>query len=164
MPIYEFYCEDCNTLFNFFSKTINTTKIPKCPKCKKKTLSRQISWVAFAGRAKEDSNLDDLPFNGSQMERAMQMLAGEADNINEDDPKQAANLMRKLTDMTGIKLGNGMDEALRRMEKGEDPEKVEAELGDILEEEDPFSLSGKKTIRGKTTRKEPLKDETLYDL
>ena len=164
MPIYEFYCEDCNTLFNFFSKTVNTTKKPKCPKCKKKTLSRQISWVAFTGRAKEDGDLDDLPFDGSKMERAMQMLAGEADNINEDDPKQAANLMRKLTDMTGVKLGDGMDEALRRMEKGEDPEQVEAELGDILEEEDPFSLSGKKSIRDKTTRKQPLKDETLYDL
>ncbi len=164
MPIYEFYCEDCNTLFNFFSKTVNTTKKPKCPKCKKKTLSRQISRVAFTGRAKEDGDLDDLPFDGSKMERAMQMLAGEAENINEDDPKQAANLMRKLTDMTGIKLGDGMDEALRRMEKGEDPEQVEAELGDVLEEEDPFSLSGKKSIRGKTTLRQPLKDETLYDL
>ena len=164
MPIYEFYCDDCNTLFNFFSKTVNTTKKPKCPKCKRKTLSRQISRVAFTGRAKENGDLDDLPFDGSKMERAMQMLAGEAENINEDDPKQAANLMRKLTDMTGIKLGDGMDEALRRMEKGEDPEQVEAELGDVLEEEDPFSLSGKKSIRGKTTRKQPLKDETLYDL
>jgi putative FmdB family regulatory protein len=164
MPIYEFYCEDCNTLFNFFSKTVNTTKKPKCPKCKKKTLSRQISRVAFTGRAKEDGDLDDLPFDGNQMERAMQMLAGEADNINEDDPKQAANLMRKLTDMTGIKLGDGMNEALRRMEKGEDPEQVEAELGDILEEEDPFSLSGKKSTRAKAARKEPIKDDTLYDL
>jgi hypothetical protein len=72
--------------------------------------------------------------------------------------------MRKLTDMTGIKLGDGMNEALRRMEKGEDPEQVEAELGGILEEEDPFSLSGKKSTRAKTTRKEPIKDETLYDL
>ena len=26
MPIYEFYCPDCNTLFNFFSRTINTSK------------------------------------------------------------------------------------------------------------------------------------------
>ncbi|MGD2029649.1 MAG: zinc ribbon domain-containing protein, partial [Desulfobacterales bacterium] len=41
MPIYEFYCRDCNTIFNFFSKTINTTKKPKCPKCKTKTLTRQ---------------------------------------------------------------------------------------------------------------------------
>ncbi|MEA1946637.1 MAG: FmdB family zinc ribbon protein [Thermodesulfobacteriota bacterium] len=164
MPIYEFYCRDCNTLFNFFSKTINTTKKPKCPKCKTRTLTRQISMVAFTGRAKEDGDFDDLPFDSSKMEQAMQMLAGEADKTNEDDPKQAANLMRKLSDMTGLKLGDGMDEALRRMEKGEDPEQVEAELGDILEEEDPFSLQAKKSKSIKTRRKEPLRDETLYDL
>ena len=164
MPIYEFYCRDCNTVFNFFSKTINTTKKPKCPKCKTTTLTRQISVVAVTGRAKEDSDMDDLPFDSSKMEQAMQMLAGEADKMNEDDPKQAANLMRKLSDMTGLKLGNGMDEALRRMEKGEDPEQVEAELGDILEEEDPFSLQAKKAKSIKTRHKEPLRDETLYDL
>ena len=164
MPIYEFYCRDCNTLFNFFSKTINTTKTPKCPKCKTKTLTRQISVVAVTGRAKEDGDMDDLPFDSSKMEQAMQMLAGEADKMNEDDPKQAANLMRKLSDMTGLKLGDGMDEALRRMEKGEDPEQVEAELGDILEEEDPFSLQTKTAKRTKTRAKEPLRDETLYDL
>jgi hypothetical protein len=72
--------------------------------------------------------------------------------------------MRKLSDMTGLKLGDGMDEALRRMEKGEDPEQVEAELGDILEEEDPFSLQTKTAKRTKTRAKEPLRDETLYDL
>ena len=98
------------------------------------------------------------------MEQAMQMLAGEADKINEDDPRQAANLMRKLSDMTGLKLGGGMDEALRRMEKGEDPEQIEAEMGDILEDEDPFSLSEKKAKSIQTKRKEPLRDETLYDL
>jgi len=53
---------------------------------------------------------------------------------------------------------------LRRMEKGEDPEQVEAELGDILEEEDPFSLQAKKAKSIKTRHKEPLRDETLYDL
>jgi hypothetical protein len=31
MPIYEFYCVDCNTLFNFFSKTINTQKNTQVP-------------------------------------------------------------------------------------------------------------------------------------
>ena len=164
MPIYEFYCEDCNTIFNFFSKTVNTTKKPKCPKCKVRKLTRQISLVSITGKAKEDGGLDDLPFDESKMERAMQMLAGEADKINEDDPKQAANLMRKLSDMTGLKLGEGMDEALRRMEKGEDPEQVEAEMGNILEDEDPFSLPGKKSKRLKTKRIEPLRDETLYDL
>ena len=164
MPIYEFYCKDCHTIFNFFSKTVNTSKKPKCPKCKTRTLTRQISLVAFTGKAKEGGDLDDLPFDESKMEQAMHMLAGEADKINEDDPKQAANLMRKLSNMTGLKLGGGMDEALRRMEKGEDPEQIEAEMGDLLEGEDPFSLPEKKGKAAKTKVKIPFKDETLYDL
>ena len=164
MPIYEFYCKDCHTLFNFFSKTVNTKKKPKCPKCKIKTLEKQISVVAFTGRATEDGDMDDLPFDSSKMEHAMQMLASEADKINEDDPKQAANLMRKLSHMTGIKLGDGMDEALSRMEQGEDPEQVEAEMGDILEAEDPFSLPGKKAKATQAKIRELLRDETLYDL
>ncbi len=164
MPIYEFYCKDCHTLFNFFCKTVNTTKKPKCPKCKIKTLEKQISVVAFTGRAKENGDMNDLPFDSSKMEHAMQMLASESDKINEDDPKQAANLMRKLSHMTGIKLGDGMDEALSRMEQGEDPEQVEAEMGDILEAEDPFSLPGKKAKATKAKARKLLRDETLYDL
>jgi putative FmdB family regulatory protein len=164
MPIYEFYCENCNTIFNFFSRTVNTKKKPKCPQCKTKTLSRQMSAFAVTGKAKEDSDMDDLPFDESKMEQAMGMLAGEADTMNEDDPRQAANLMRKLTDMTGMKLGAGMEEALARMEKGEDPDKIEEEMGDLLEEEDPFIMPGKKGAAGKTNRPAPKRDETLYDL
>ena len=164
MPIYEFYCEDCNTIFNFFSKTINTTKKPKCPKCKTKKLSRQMSAFSFTGKAKEDSDVDDLPFDEGKMEKAMQMLAGEAENINEEDPRQAANLMRKLTDMTGLELGTGMQEALKRMEAGEDPDAIEAEMGDLLEGEEPFLLPEKKGGLTAKKRPAPHKDETLYDL
>jgi len=164
MPIYEFYCEDCNTIFNFFSKTVNTTKKPKCPGCKTNTLSRQMSAFAFTGKAKEDGDLDDLPFDEGKMEKAMQMLAGEAENINEDDPRQAANLMHKLTDMTGLELGAGMREALKRMEAGEDPDAIEAEMGDLLEDEEPFLLSEKKGSAKTAKRPAPSRDETLYDL
>jgi putative FmdB family regulatory protein len=104
MPIYEFYCQDCNTIFNFFSKTINTTKSPDCPKCKTSKLNRQVSLFAVTGKAKEDSGMDDFAFDESKMEKAMQVLAKEADNINEDDPRQAAQLMRKLSNMTGLEL------------------------------------------------------------
>jgi len=164
MPIYEFYCSDCNTIFNFFSKTVNTSKKPKCPKCKKKTLSRQVSLFAFTGKAKETGDMDDLPLDESKMERAMQMLAGEADKINEDDPRQAAHLMRKLTDMTGLKLGPGMEEALNRMARGEDPEQIEAEMGDLLEQEDPFEIQEKSGKGNRDKRPAPMRDETLYDL
>ena len=164
MPIYEFYCEDCNTIFNFFSKSVNTTKKPKCPNCKTKRLSRQMSAFAYTGKAKEDSKTDDLPFDENKMEKAMQMLAGEADKINEDDPRQAANLMRKLSDMTGLEMGAGMNEALKRMEAGEDPDAIEAEMGDLLEEEEPFLLPEKKGTAKKGNRPAPSRDEKLYDL
>jgi putative FmdB family regulatory protein len=164
MPIYEFYCDSCHTIFNFFSKTINTKKKPKCPKCKVRTLSRQMSAFAVTGRASDDGAMADLPFDESKMEQAMQMLAGEADHINEDDPKQAANLMRKLTHMTGMELGPGMEEALSRMESGEDPQSVEADMGDLLESEDPFIMTGKQGKGGMAKPSAPLRDETLYDL
>ncbi len=163
MPIYEFYCDDCNTIFNFYSKTINTRKRPKCPKCKTKVLDRQMSAFAFTGRARQEGDLDDLPVDEQKMERAMQMLAGEAERIDEKDPKQAADLMRKLTGMTGLELGSGMEEALRRMENGEDPEQIEAEMGDMLENEEPFQLAGKKSPRS-GRRAAPRRDDTLYDL
>lgn len=163
MPIYEFYCDECNTIFNFFSRAINTTKKPTCPRCRKRRLARMMSAFAVTGKAKEDGGMDDLPFDESRMEKAMQTLAGEAESISEDDPRQAANLMRKLTDMTGLELGPGMTEALHRMERGEDPDQIEAEMGDLLEGEDPFLLSGKKGGK-KSRRPAPSRDETLYDL
>jgi len=163
MPIYEFYCISCHTIFNFFSRSINTKKRPKCPQCKVETLERQMSSFALTGRAKGDDPMDDLPVDESKMEQAMQMLAGEAERIPEDDPRQAANLMRKLTRMTGLELGAGMEEALHRMESGEDPEQIEADMGDILESEDPFQVAAKKG--GEAARRSaPKRDETLYDL
>jgi hypothetical protein len=148
----------------FFPEPSTHPKRPQCPKCKTRTLQRQMSAFAFTGKAKESGDDDDLPFDEAKMEKAMQMLAGEADRINEDDPRQAANLMRKLTDMTGMELGAGMEEALQRMERGEDPEQVEAEMGDLLEGEDPFVLPEKKGRGGAIARRAPLRDETLYDL
>ena len=164
MPIYEFYCERCHTIFNFFSRTVNTRKTPNCPKCRKTKLSRQVSVFAVTGRAKEEGDMDDLPFDESRMEKAMQMLAGEAENINEDDPRQAAQLMRKLSSMTGLELGDSMEEAISRMERGEDPEQIEAEMGDLLEGEDPFLLKNKKGRLAASREKAPFRDETLYDL
>ena len=106
--------------------------------------------------------MDDLPIDEAKMEKALNLLAREAEGMNEEDPRQAANLMRKLSDVAGIGLGPGMEEALKRMEAGEDPEQIEAEMGDLLEEEEPFLLEGKKGPRGH--RPPPKHDETLYEL
>ena len=161
MPIYEFYCPKCHMIFNFFSRTINTEKIPPCPKCNRLKLERQMSSFAVLRGAKEDQD-DALPnIDESKLEKAMTALASEAERINEDDPKQAAQLMRKLTHMTGMELGTGMEEALRRMEAGEDPEQIEAEMGDLLEE-DPLIFQGQK--KSSTRKRPPQRDDTLYEL
>lgn len=163
MPIYEFFCPDCNTIFNFFSNKINTEKRPDCPKCARKGLEKKISSFAVIGKAKEES---DDPFAGideSKMERAFEGLMREAEHVNEDDPRQMAQLMRKFTDQTGISLGEPMQEAIARMEAGEDPEQIEREMGDMLEGDDGFSLEGlKKKVRNRP--RPPRHDETLYEL
>ncbi len=162
MPIYEFYCSDCHMIFNFFSKTINTETKPTCPKCQKVPLERKMSVFSRLKNRGEDEDMPMPDLDESKMEKAMGLLAGEMEHMDEDDPRQAANLMRKLTDMTGLELGPGMQEALQRMEAGEDPEAIEAEMGDLLEGEDPFLMKGK----GSTLRKNrpPRVDDTLYDL
>lgn len=85
-----------------------------------------------------------------------------ADRIDENDPRQAVSMMRKLSDAAGLNLSSGMEEALSRIERGEDPKKIEEEMGDILENEDPFSLESRGG-KGKR-RSRPSVDETLYEL
>jgi putative FmdB family regulatory protein len=162
MPIYEFYCNKCNTVFNFFSRSVNTTKTPDCPQCQR-ALRRQMSIFAKVTHGKEEPAGDGMPqFDEAKMEKAMAMLAGEAEKLNEDDPRQAAQLMRKLTDATGISLGAGMEEALNRLEKGEDPDRIEEEMGNLLEGEEPFLIEG--TGKKGSRKPRPLVDDTLYDL
>ena len=162
MPVYEFYCADCHRIFNFFSGRVNTDKRPSCPRCGRAELERQVSMFSALKRAKEDS-ADDLPdIDESRLEKAMTALASEAEGIDENDPRQAADLMRKLTDMTGLDLGPGMEEALSRLEAGEDPEQIEAEMGDLLEGEEPV-LGAKKKAAGKKNRP-PAHDDELYYL
>ncbi|MDY6971945.1 MAG: zinc ribbon domain-containing protein [Thermodesulfobacteriota bacterium] len=161
MPIYEFYCSGCHMIFNFFSTSVNTEKRPLCPQCRKIKLDRHMSVFASPqNRGEEDMPMPDL--DESKMEKAMNLLTKEAENLDENDPRQAANLMRKLTDMTGLDLGSGMEEALRRMEAGEDPEDIEAEMGDILEGDEHFGFKEKSSRSPKTSL--PGVDERLYDL
>ena len=162
MPIYEFYCEDCNVIFNFFSSRINTTKRPDCPQCGRQELERQISKFAVmrAGEKGEEAPLAGL--DEAKMEKAFESLMKEADSINEDDPRQMANLMRRFSDQTGINLGDAMEEAISRMEAGEDPDQIEKEMGDVLGDDD-FSLETLKKKAG-GRKPPPVQDEKLYTL
>ncbi|MHB2156534.1 FmdB family zinc ribbon protein [Caldithrix abyssi] len=164
MPIYEFYCHRCNTIYKFLSRTINTEKIPNCPKCETVKLERRVSTFATISSLNNDSEGDDefAGIDEKRMERVLESLAHEAEHIDENNPRQLASLMRKFAKEAGINFGEGMEEAIRRMEKGEDPEQIEEELGDAIENEDPFLLKSFRHIKGQKAR--PKIDDHLYDL
>lgn len=166
MPLYEFYCDRCNTIYTFFSKRVNTDANPFCPSCSTVPLRRQMSLFATIsshGRDSEDMADELSSLDEAKMERAMELLAREAEHIDEDDPRQAARLMRKLAESTGMGLNDELEEALSRLEGGEDPERVEEEMGDVLSDENLF-LPGNRSRKGGRKRSRPRVDEKLYDL
>ena len=163
MPIYEFFCRECNTIFNFYSRRINTDKIPDCPKCDR-TLKKMLSTFATVGRAKEPGDEEIPPgFDESRMERALGELAREAEKVNEDDPRAMAQLMRMFSEKTGLDLNENMETALTRLEAGEDPDQIEKEMGDIFEGDETLPFAFRQARKG--ARPKPLlHDETLYEL
>ncbi len=181
MPIYEFYCRQCHTVLSFLSRAVDTAKTPACPRCGQGDLSRRASAFAISKGRKEEPkpappagpDLDE-----GRLERAMEALAGDMDAIDENDPRQGAQLMRKLFSATGMPIAGGMEEALKRMEAGEDPEKIEEEMGDAFEG-DPFggmlggdatessgpdSEPGKKGLGRLRRMLPPTHDPTLYEM
>lgn len=170
MPIYEFYCGDCHTIYSFFARRVDTQTVPACPKHNGHKLQRQMSRFAISrGRSEaSEGQPDGLPdMDDEKMEQAMMQLAGEAEGLNEDDPQAMARMMRRLMDTTGMRMGEGMEEAIRRMEAGEDPDKVEEELGDVLDSEEPFGTGGNegrlKALRRRLTEA-PNVDPEVYDM
>jgi len=163
MPIYEFFCRDCNTIFNFFSRRISTGKVPDCPKCGK-GLKKMMSSFATVGKAKEPG-AEDLPpgFDEARMERALGELAREAEKINEEDPKAMASLMRRFSEKTGLALNENMEKALSRLEAGEDPDEIEREMGDIFAGDEGLPFEFKQSGKGSRPRT-PIHDETLYEM
>jgi putative FmdB family regulatory protein len=162
MPVYEFYCADCHTVFNFLSRTVDTAKRPVCPRCARPDLERRISLFSISKGRKEVDEGGPEGLDEEAMERALESLSGELDGADEGDPRQMARLMRKLHEATGMSLGSGLEEAIRRMEAGEDPDRVEEEMGDLLEGEEPFTREGVNRIRRKLLP--PAHDDTLYEL
>ena len=161
MPIYEFYCSDCHTVFSFLSRQAGTRKRPSCPRCAKPKLERRPS--AFAVSTGRSDPTPEEPAGGAdpkKLEQAMAGLAAGTEHGDEDNPRAVARLMRRFLETSGAPVGNGMDEALSRLAAGENPDEVEADLGELLEAEDAPQGSGRQILRGRA----PRVDGELHEL
>ena len=141
MPIYEYACPKCRVIFNFLSKRINPDRLPVCPKCGNKKMSKQMSRFAMSRGLKEPAAKTDaggdeaeMPdFDNPRMERAMMEMERDMEHLDENNPKHMAHMMRKMKDiMPPGSVPKELDVAIKRLESGEDPEKIEADMGDVL--------------------------------
>ncbi len=141
MPIYEFACPKCRKIFSFLSKRVNPDHSPTCPKCGNKKLSKQVSRFAMSKGLKEpaakpegDAAEPPMPdMDDPRIERAMQEMERDMEHLDENNPKHMAHMMRKMKDlMPAGTMPKELDVAIKRLEAGEDPEKIEADMGDVL--------------------------------
>ncbi|NLP04674.1 hypothetical protein GX411_01810 [Candidatus Fermentibacteria bacterium] len=139
MPIYEYLCSKCNVIYQFFVKS-GSNPSPSCPKCGAGDLERVMSTFSTSRKGEIGSSTsgDDMP---------------DLSDIDESDPRSMARAIRHMADDMGEDLGPELDEAITRLEAGEDPEKVERELeGMGLGDED-----------GPSPGTPPARDPGLYE-
>jgi len=142
MPIYEFACPKCRRIFSFLSKRVNPDRLPVCPKCGNKKMSKQISRFAMSRGLKEPStktstDVEDRPpmpdLDDPRVERAMMEMERGMEHLDENNPRHMAHMMKKMKDiMPPGTMPKELDVAIKRLEAGEDPEKIEADMGDVL--------------------------------
>lgn len=169
MPIYEFACPKCRKIYSFLSKRVNPSHSPTCPKCGNKKLEKQLSRFAMTRGLKESAGSPEgggsepgPDFDDPRVAAAMNELERDMEHMDENNPKHMAHMMKKMKDvMPPGSMPKEMDEAIKRLEAGEDPEKVEAEMGDLLggmDEGDEMGMGGMSGMGGSYS-----KDSGLYD-
>jgi hypothetical protein len=62
-------------------------------------------------------------------------MLDEMSNIDENDPRALGRFMRKMAAESGEDMGPEFDEVVGRLEKGEDPERIEKDMGDLFGDE-----------------------------
>ncbi|MGH8017316.1 MAG: FmdB family transcriptional regulator [Opitutaceae bacterium] len=186
MPIYEYYCPDNNRIYQFFAKTIaQGQSIPKCPDNPGFRMVKVVSGFAIGGatcksRGGEASKpagegAEGMPGGGGgpdggedagdpRMEAAFAQLEQEMSSVDENDPRAMGRMMRRMSELTGERLDGEMEEMVRKLEEGQDPEKIEEQMGDALGEpgEGDDEYGGMGGMGGGFGRS-PSRDPNLYD-
>ena len=140
MPLYEFYCEPCHTVFTFRSARVDTVTVPLCPRCGK-GLKREVSPFAHivSGAVKEEPGGEAA--GAEHMGQAAEQLGERLQALDDDgaDPREAVRVMRELASAGGLHFNREVREAMARIEAGEDPEKIDEEFKEVFESDNLFA-------------------------
>ncbi len=124
MPIYEYYCVDCQQRLNLFYRTVTAAveTEPVCPHCGGENLRRLVSRVAVlrSEEARLDALADPSMFSG----------------LDEEDPRAMGRMMRQMSNEMGEEMDDPeFNEVIDRLESGQAPEDIEKAMPDIAGEE-----------------------------
>ena len=143
MPIYEYYCPDNHTIYQFYAKTVAQGQtIPKCPDNPKFQLRKIVSAFAITRAGGKEEPAEKKPEatgeagEDTRMEAAMGEMEREFASIDENDPKAMGRMMRRMSELTGEKLEGQFEEVVRKLEEGADPDSLEEQLGPEEQGED----------------------------
>lgn len=183
MPIYEYYCAENHTVYQFYAKTLKQGQtIPRCPDNPAYRLQKMVSGFAVTrgGRSDEPPPAPVVAADASpadaRMEAAMGAMESELEHVDENDPKAMARMVRRMAELSGEKIDDQAEELVRRLEEGADPEVLEEQLGGeapchMPDPDDDVGLGGQpqekpepKEAKYRFKARQPLRrDPKLYD-
>ena len=172
MPIYEFYSPDSHRIYSFFARRmLKAGEVPCCPDGLGYRMEKLVSSFACTGKAKEVVKTEGESEAGMdpRMEREMMKMADEFSKMDEKnpDPRVMGKMMRRMMEASGQKLPGEMGEMLQRLEKGENPDKLEEEYGDVMEKMDGMEGVGdgkKEDLKMRLRKRLPARrDPKLYE-
>jgi hypothetical protein len=195
MPIYEYYCPDNHKIYSFYAKTLAQGQtLPRCPDNPAYRLRKILSPFALTGHSRKTgarmpetgkgevgtAGTGGDPAEEARMEAAMMAMESEFSNIDEKDPRAMGRMMRRMSELTGEKLDGEMEEVVRKLEEGADPDELEGQMGDAFggdeggDPGDPYGGGLGGAAKPATDPKEarhrfrvhhgpPVRDPKLYD-
>lgn len=118
MPSYDYRCRSCGKRSSIYQRYEEYGEVPvACPHCQSEELERLIQRVRVV--RSEESRLDSLADP-----------SGWGD-IDENDPKSLARMMRQMGSEMGEEMPPEFDEVIGRLEAGESPEDIEESMPDL---------------------------------
>ncbi|MGH7997128.1 MAG: FmdB family transcriptional regulator [Opitutaceae bacterium] len=148
MPIYEYYCRDNHRIYQFYAKTLAQSRtIPKCPDNPAYRMEKIVSAFSVSGAERKSEKAGGAtegaggtgegdPGGDARMDTAMAAMEREFSSVDENDPRAMGRMMRRMAELTGEKIDGEMEEVVRKLEEGADPDSLEEEFGGEEDEAD----------------------------